>query len=138
MSMDLGSFGVGFMGVNGMSGGERVRLCNPCVPDPNTAPPQTAAGAQRYRTTLTSRERYQRSRRSIGDVYLGAPSQSHDTFQTFAARNRATSMVSTQSRTYATVNPCIDTRSNTNLDMLYQVRHRLVTELVAAPILRWR
>ncbi|GAB1310333.1 E3 ubiquitin-protein ligase ZNRF2 [Madurella fahalii] len=22
-------------------GGERVRLCNPCVPDPNTAPPQT-------------------------------------------------------------------------------------------------
>ncbi|KAL2257052.1 hypothetical protein VTK26DRAFT_728 [Humicola hyalothermophila] len=23
------------------SGGERVRLCNPCVPDPNTAPPQS-------------------------------------------------------------------------------------------------
>ena len=24
-----------------LGGGERVRLCNPCVPDPNTAPPQT-------------------------------------------------------------------------------------------------
>lgn len=23
-----------------IEGGERVRLCNPCVPDPNTAPPQ--------------------------------------------------------------------------------------------------
>lgn len=23
-----------------LGGGERVRLCNPCVPDPNTAPPQ--------------------------------------------------------------------------------------------------
>ena len=27
--------------VQGLGGGERVRLCNPCVPDPNTAPPQT-------------------------------------------------------------------------------------------------
>jgi hypothetical protein len=26
---------------NGGGGGERVRLCNPCVPDPNTAPPQS-------------------------------------------------------------------------------------------------
>lgn len=26
---------------NALSGGERVRLCNPCVPDPNTAPPQS-------------------------------------------------------------------------------------------------
>ncbi|KAK3497020.1 uncharacterized protein B0T23DRAFT_437769 [Neurospora hispaniola] len=26
-----------------LGGGERVRLCNPCVPDPNTAPPQTQA-----------------------------------------------------------------------------------------------
>ncbi|KAK3310167.1 FYVE zinc finger-domain-containing protein [Chaetomium strumarium] len=29
----------------GFGGGERVRLCNPCVPDPNTAPPQPQ-GAQ--------------------------------------------------------------------------------------------
>ena len=26
--------------VAGLGGGERVRLCNPCVPDPNIAPPQ--------------------------------------------------------------------------------------------------
>lgn len=26
-----------------LGGGERVRLCNPCVPDPNTAPPQSPA-----------------------------------------------------------------------------------------------
>lgn len=26
-----------------LGGGERVRLCNPCVPDPNIAPPQTPA-----------------------------------------------------------------------------------------------
>ncbi|KAK4111947.1 FYVE-domain-containing protein [Canariomyces notabilis] len=29
------------------SGGERVRLCNPCVPDPNTAPPQAQPGPDR-------------------------------------------------------------------------------------------
>ncbi|KAL2165255.1 hypothetical protein VTH06DRAFT_552 [Thermothelomyces fergusii] len=28
------------------SGGERVRLCNPCVPDPNTAPPQSQTHPQ--------------------------------------------------------------------------------------------
>lgn len=27
--------------VDGLGGGERVRLCNPCVPDPNITPPQT-------------------------------------------------------------------------------------------------
>ncbi|KAK4105786.1 FYVE-domain-containing protein [Parathielavia hyrcaniae] len=27
-----------------IGGGERVRLCNPCVPDPNTAPPQAQGG----------------------------------------------------------------------------------------------
>ncbi|KAG5922943.1 hypothetical protein E4U42_005129 [Claviceps africana] len=31
----------GFFESNTLSGGERVRLCNPCVPDPNTAPPQS-------------------------------------------------------------------------------------------------
>lgn len=29
----------GSSGVTSLGGGERVRLCNPCVPDPNTAPP---------------------------------------------------------------------------------------------------
>lgn len=29
-------------GESNIEGGERVRLCNPCVPDPNTAPPQSS------------------------------------------------------------------------------------------------
>ncbi|KAK4173576.1 putative E3 ubiquitin-protein ligase ZNRF2 [Triangularia setosa] len=35
-----------------LSGGERVRLCNPCVPDPNTTPPQ-ALGADNGNTDTT-------------------------------------------------------------------------------------
>lgn len=35
-----------------LGGGERVRLCNPCVPDPNTAPPQTQAGHARSQSNL--------------------------------------------------------------------------------------
>jgi hypothetical protein len=34
----------GSSGATSLGGGERVRLCNPCVPDPNTAPP---VGTQR-------------------------------------------------------------------------------------------
>ncbi|OWP07054.1 hypothetical protein B2J93_7788 [Marssonina coronariae] len=33
--------------VENLGGGERVRLCNPCVPDPNTAPPQVAENRRR-------------------------------------------------------------------------------------------
>jgi hypothetical protein len=32
--------------VASLGGGERVRLCNPCVPDPNIAPPQTRSESQ--------------------------------------------------------------------------------------------
>jgi hypothetical protein len=32
-----------FTDVDGLGGGERVRLCNPCVPDPNVAPHQVAS-----------------------------------------------------------------------------------------------
>ncbi|PHH67557.1 hypothetical protein CDD82_1329 [Ophiocordyceps australis] len=40
-SVLLDGLGMGYVDANGQSGGERVRLCNPCVPDPNTAPPQS-------------------------------------------------------------------------------------------------
>ncbi|PBP22690.1 fyve domain containing protein [Diplocarpon rosae] len=33
--------------VENLGGGERVRLCNPCVPDPNIAPPQVADNRRR-------------------------------------------------------------------------------------------
>jgi hypothetical protein len=35
-------------------GGERVRLCNPCVPDPNIAPPHAHGGQARSPSTLNS------------------------------------------------------------------------------------
>ncbi|KYK58288.1 hypothetical protein DCS_05301 [Drechmeria coniospora] len=41
--LPLGSLDVGYVDGGGPSGGERVRLCNPCVPDPNTAPPLSPA-----------------------------------------------------------------------------------------------
>lgn len=34
-----------------LGGGERVRLCNPCVPDPNVAPPQTTSSDFQHRST---------------------------------------------------------------------------------------
>ncbi|EFX02655.1 fyve domain containing protein [Grosmannia clavigera kw1407] len=38
----VGGFGNSPIDVSTLGGGERVRLCNPCVPDPNIAPPHTA------------------------------------------------------------------------------------------------
>lgn len=101
----MDSLGVGYIDVNGMSGGERVRLCNPCVPDPNTAPPQSSTGP----TTTTPpspspRSSHQRSRSSIGNAYgaatasnrygvVFASGQSHDPFQAYAPRNRSLTVV---------------------------------------------
>ncbi|RYC58207.1 hypothetical protein CHU98_g8004 [Xylaria longipes] len=36
----------GIADFSSIGGGERVRLCNPCVPDPNTAPPQPPQSSQ--------------------------------------------------------------------------------------------
>ncbi|EPE09722.1 fyve zinc finger protein [Ophiostoma piceae UAMH 11346] len=38
-------------------GGERVRLCNPCVPDPNTSPPSSGALASQHRSNTHIRSR---------------------------------------------------------------------------------
>lgn len=51
----------GYLDTDGISGGERVRLCNPCVPDPNTAPPQSP-------TPLSPRTAHSRSRSSVSSV----------------------------------------------------------------------
>jgi hypothetical protein len=40
-----------------LGGGERVRLCNPCVPDPNITPPQTT----QFERPLTRRNTHSRS-----------------------------------------------------------------------------
>ncbi|KAH9435022.1 hypothetical protein MCOR02_003983 [Pyricularia oryzae] len=39
----------GYTDFNSLGGGERVRLCNPCVPDPNTSPPQPHPSVHRAR-----------------------------------------------------------------------------------------
>lgn len=103
----MDNLGVGYFDSNGISGGERVRLCNPCVPDPNIAPPQSsntsspAPSAPPYGT-------HNRARSSVGDAYMPAIppsnrygmvfqlSQSHDPFRPYALRSRSSStMVST-------------------------------------------
>lgn len=61
-SLLLDGLGAGYFDVNGPSGEERVRLCNPCVPDPNTAPPQSP-------TPSTGPLPHQRSRSSLGGEY---------------------------------------------------------------------
>ncbi|KAL2127585.1 hypothetical protein VTI74DRAFT_10457 [Chaetomium olivicolor] len=53
-------------------GGERVRLCNPCVPDPNTAPPQTQAGPSRSEDGLGSPTQTENSPLARLGLYLGA------------------------------------------------------------------
>ncbi|TQV99661.1 FYVE zinc finger protein [Cordyceps javanica] len=59
--------GAGFLEHDGMPGGERVRLCNPCVPDPNIAPPQSP-------TPLSPRSPHHRSRSSLSSTYGGMQS----------------------------------------------------------------
>jgi hypothetical protein len=44
-----------------LGGGERVRLCNPCVPDPNTAPPQTPSPSLRNQQQSSPRSTHTRS-----------------------------------------------------------------------------
>ncbi|PNY28038.1 E3 ubiquitin-protein ligase PIB1 [Tolypocladium capitatum] len=98
-SLLLDGLGAGYFDVNGPSGGERVRLCNPCVPDPNTAPPQSptsSAGA-------SPRTSHQRSRNSIGSVYGVAPpanrygavltaSRGGNAYQYYSPRSRSNTM----------------------------------------------
>lgn len=86
--------------MNGLSGGERVRLCNPCVPDPNTAPPQSPGSPG-----LSPRSARRRSRNGTGSGYPPSPSvnnryggvfaagQSNDPYQFYTSRTRSITMV---------------------------------------------
>ncbi|KAM0481351.1 hypothetical protein ACHAPX_003455 [Trichoderma viride] len=94
------SSGGGYVDMNGLSGGERVRLCNPCVPDPNTAPPQSPGSPG-----LSPRTARRRSRNSTGSGYPPSPSvnnryggvfaagQSNDPYQFYTSRTRSITMV---------------------------------------------
>ncbi|KAK6948284.1 hypothetical protein Daesc_010049 [Daldinia eschscholtzii] len=50
-----------------LGGGEQVRLCNPCVPDPNTTPPQTQHSAGQF----SPRSTHHRSQSSSSGNYNG-------------------------------------------------------------------
>ncbi|KAJ4144979.1 hypothetical protein LMH87_003844 [Akanthomyces muscarius] len=72
---------------DGMPGGERVRLCNPCVPDPNTAPPQSP-------TPGSPRSPHHRSRSSLNNAYgfgglAGALQAANDSTQYNGSRTRS-------------------------------------------------
>jgi hypothetical protein len=104
-SLLLDSLGSGYFDINGSSGGERVRLCNPCVPDPNTAPPQSST-ASTPPATSSAYGVHHRSRSSIGDAYGAAipPSNrygvvfplgpSNDPFRNPPPRSRSSTVVS--------------------------------------------
>ncbi|CAJ0553980.1 Ff.00g124920.m01.CDS01 [Fusarium sp. VM40] len=96
------ALGAGYFDINDMSGGERVRLCNPCVPDPNTAPPQSPS----QQATLSPRSSHHRSRSSIGNAYgtlqssnrhgaVFAPGTSGDPYRYLTPRMRSVTMGST-------------------------------------------
>ncbi|KAI9166928.1 hypothetical protein HJFPF1_03043 [Paramyrothecium foliicola] len=98
-SLLIDGLGGGYFDVNGLSGGERVRLCNPCVPDPNTAPPQSPAPAQ----APSPRSSHQRSRSSISSTHGPAPhsnrysavippSTGYDHYRYYAPRSRSITM----------------------------------------------
>ncbi|KAH8128268.1 hypothetical protein FP744_10008838 [Trichoderma asperellum] len=99
------SSGGGYVDMNGLSGGERVRLCNPCVPDPNTAPPQSPGSPG-----LSPRSARRRSRNSTGSGYPLPPSvnnryggvfaagQSNDPYQFYTSRTRSITMDPTGQR----------------------------------------
>ncbi|KAG9238805.1 hypothetical protein BJ875DRAFT_4074 [Amylocarpus encephaloides] len=57
--------------VASLGGGERVRLCNPCVPDPNIAPPQTNSGQSQQ--AISSPARHGRS--ASGAIWTYGPYQ---------------------------------------------------------------
>ncbi|KAH7329265.1 hypothetical protein B0I35DRAFT_40764 [Stachybotrys elegans] len=93
-SLLIDGLGGGYFDVNGLSGGERVRLCNPCVPDPNTAPPHSPSPAPSPRAS------HYRSRSSLANAYGSPPHtnrygivlSSRDPYHHYSSRSRSVTM----------------------------------------------
>lgn len=84
----LGSDG-SFVDFGALGGGERVRLCNPCVPDPNIAPPQTPGGHSRSQSTADAPATASpQTARGWGSYFGGGPAVS-----AAHARSRSVTMV---------------------------------------------
>ncbi|CAK7566577.1 MAG: hypothetical protein SEPTF4163_004524 [Sporothrix epigloea] len=58
--------------VSRLGGGERVRLCNPCVPDPNTAPPASSPRAAAAAASTASDAPSRQHSRSFGSTPSGS------------------------------------------------------------------
>ncbi|KAJ9164594.1 FYVE-domain-containing protein [Coniochaeta hoffmannii] len=87
----------GYADFSGLGGGERVRLCNPCVPDPNITPPQTQAqdptsasssGHVRSQSTADHPPAGQLPLINRLSAYIGAYSQTPDQY----SRSRSVTM----------------------------------------------
>lgn len=78
--------------VASLGGGERVRLCNPCVPDPNIAPPQTRSDGQPIQSQGHGRSAssvpYTLSRRGDLDILNHRQPQRESSLSVEARNNR--------------------------------------------------
>ncbi|KAI3343210.1 hypothetical protein F4824DRAFT_444851 [Ustulina deusta] len=88
-----------------IGGGERVRLCNPCVPDPNTTPPQ----ARQSSRPIIVDGRSLRARlpsNSLGDYSAGPRPHPYQVSQGYnPARTRSATTGAGQGQTYFTFIP---------------------------------
>lgn len=97
-SASLVAGGGGYADFGGLGGGERVRLCNPCVPDPNITPPQALAqdtpsassSHARPQSTVHQPSTNQSPLMNRLSAYMGAYTQTSEQH----ARSRSVTMVS--------------------------------------------
>ncbi|KAL7798119.1 FYVE zinc finger domain-containing protein [Trichoderma ceciliae] len=126
--------GAGYVDMNGLSGGERVRLCNPCVPDPNTAPPQSPTSP-----ALSPHSARHRSRTGMGSGYpastpvnnryggVFAVGQSNDPYQFYTSRTRGITMDPTGPRAGGTSSSSSSSRRRSSANYEVSSLNRLLT-----------
>ncbi|KAK7970049.1 FYVE zinc finger-domain-containing protein [Apiospora saccharicola] len=73
-----------------IGGGERVRLCNPCVPDPNTTPPQSQGQPSTHGPPFSPRSSHQRSQSTASVTSYGNPESGGSGFPSFFMANPPT------------------------------------------------
>lgn len=92
-----------------IGGGERVRLCNPCVPDPNTTPPQSQGQTSTHGPPFSPRSSHQRSQSTASVTSYGNPEAAGSRFPAFFManaptgafpRNRSVTVVSGMTKRY--------------------------------------
>ncbi|KAK8088388.1 FYVE zinc finger [Apiospora hydei] len=106
-----------------IGGGERVRLCNPCVPDPNTTPPQSQGQPSAHGPPFSPRSSHQRSQSSASVTSYGNPEASGSGFPSFFMmnspasaypRNRSVTVVSSITAQYMDLARLLTSAQNSN------------------------